>query len=453
MRLLTTLIFTVLVSFANANVYYVSPSGSDGNAGTFASPKFNLSAAWSLLSAGDTLYMRGGTYSYTIMQNLTGKNGISGNLIKVWAYPGESPKITKGGSWTRNVWHRGALFFTGNYFHWKGIEIYGFPNIDGNIESAIVAYDCNNNIYEQLVIHDNHSGMYAENSGTGNLWLNCDFYNNYDAQASGGNSDGLDLAYMTAGTSSNTIRGCRFWNNGDDGLDTFENSGYVLIDSCWAWHNGYVKGTSTAAGDGVGFKLGSDFLTTPAHVGVVKRRLQRSMAWDNRNAGAHINEADFSTEIYNNTFYANSTQNFNFHYNNRVHYFKNNISFGSPWDVARSTNSTTESSSYGVSGYADVTAGWTNNASTEDFVSVSWVGADGARQSNGSLPSINFLKLAVGSDLIDAGTVISGIGYNGSLPDRGANESGTQSQNTGTPVIFFTKNTLIKGRVVVSRNQ
>ena len=46
--------------------------------------------------------------------------------------------------------------------------------------------------------------------------------------------------------------------------------------------------------------------------------------------------------------------------------------------------------------------------SNADFLSVSSTGMDGARGSNGSLPVTNFLKLATGSDLINAGT---NVGY------------------------------------------
>jgi len=91
------LIFILLISINSfGGVKYISPSGSDGNAGTFASPKFSLNGIWSSLSAGDTLYLRGGTYTFTVQQYLTAKNGTSGNLIKVWAYPGETPILTRG---------------------------------------------------------------------------------------------------------------------------------------------------------------------------------------------------------------------------------------------------------------------------------------------------------------------------------------------------------------------
>ncbi len=412
---------TNMTSRVDGLTYYVSPSGNDNNAGTIDQPWFTLQKAWTVLAAGDLVYMRGGTYVYSTQQGLTGKNGTVDGLIKIWAYPGEKPVITRGSSFSRPYWHRSGVFFTGNYFHWKGIEIMGFKNIDGNIESGLLALNANYNTFEQLNIHDNHSGFYLEGACTGNAFLNSDFHDNYDAQGGGGNSDGLATAYMPALTSTTSIIGCRFWNNGDDGLDNFENSGYVLIDNCWSWHNGYVKGTNTPAGDGVGFKLGSDFMTTPSGINVVKRRLQRSIAFDNENAGAHINEADFTTEIYNNTFFRNKITGLNFHYNNRVHTFRNNVSLGNTdKDVEISGNSIRSNNSAGTA-YND--GNWTLNASTADFVSLDTSGVRNARQADGSLPVINFLKLAAGSDFIDAGMNV-GISFSGANPDRGANEYG-----------------------------
>jgi hypothetical protein len=429
------LIFILLISINSFGaIKYISPSGSDGNAGTLASPKFSLNGIWSSLSAGDTLYLRGGTYTFTVQQYLTGKSGTAGNLIKVWAYPGETPILTRGASFDKSAgWHRGMIYFTGNYFHWRGIKFTGMYTDDSQVDAGFQCWDVNNCIFELLESHNNVQGMTIENSATGNLVLNCDFHDNYSnyGGSNGGNSDGFAITYMTSTSSTNTIRGCRSWNNGDDGFDTFENSGYVLIDSCWSWYNGYVRGTSTRAGNGTGFKMGSDFLTTPANVGVVKRRLQRSMAWDNGHpdesggaAGAHINEADHSVEIYNCVFFRNGITGLNFHYNNRTHYFRNNISFANgSKQVEVSGASTNQTNSAGT---GDNDGGWTVNVTTGDFVSIDTAGQRGARQADGTLPVRTFLTLAEGSDLIDAGTNVS-LSYNGTAPDRGANEYGTSA--------------------------
>ena len=58
-----------------------------------------------------------------------------------------------------------------------------------------------------------------------------------------------------------------------------------------------------------------------------------------------------------------------------------------------------------------------------DFVSIDPCGADGPRNPDGSLPDINFMHLAAGSDLINGGTYV-GLPYHGSAPDLGYFEYG-----------------------------
>src|SRR4051812_3793980 len=82
---------------ASATEYYVATTGSDSNAGTMAAPFASLQKGQDVAVAGDTVWIRGGTYAPT-----TGKSNMSGytisksgtsdtNRIKFWAYPGELP--------------------------------------------------------------------------------------------------------------------------------------------------------------------------------------------------------------------------------------------------------------------------------------------------------------------------------------------------------------------------
>jgi hypothetical protein len=58
----------------------------------------------------------------------------------------------------------------------------------------------------------------------------------------------------------------------------------------------------------------------------------------------------------------------------------------------------------------------------EDFASVVAAGMDGARQADGSLPELPFMRLAAGSDLIDSGVDV-GLPFAGAAPDLGAFEA------------------------------
>ena len=79
------------VSAAN---YYVSPMGRDSYAGTLASPLATITNAYNKAVAGDTIYLRGGTYRQQV--TLAGSTaGNSNNLpITLTAYPGEKPVIS-----------------------------------------------------------------------------------------------------------------------------------------------------------------------------------------------------------------------------------------------------------------------------------------------------------------------------------------------------------------------
>jgi parallel beta-helix repeat protein len=80
---------------ATAPTYYVSTSGNDANPCSLASPCLTIAHGLSILNAGDTLYIRGGTYggaNNTIDSQLnTVPSGTSyANAITIEEYPGET---------------------------------------------------------------------------------------------------------------------------------------------------------------------------------------------------------------------------------------------------------------------------------------------------------------------------------------------------------------------------
>ena len=400
--------------------YYVSPGGSDSNPGTIAQPFFTLKKAWTVISAGDIVYLRGGTYFYPTNQELTGKNGTAGNLIKIWAYPGETPIITKAGSFSFT--HSAGIYFIGDYFHWKGITITGFKQIDSNFWGGMRADGSSHNIFETLNVHHNGHG-FACVGITGNcddnLFLDCDFHHNYDPLTPGdpyGNADGLEIGEITSTSSINTVRGCRSWKNSDDGYDMWANNGFVLFDGCWSWHNGYREDGVTNGGDGDGFKLGitSDHHTT--HL----RTIQNSLAFDNKQGGFAQNEAVCITWLFNNTAYHNATDpagwdlGFEFADANDVNILKNNAAFGNQYPSGTQAN-------YTNAVHTNNTWDGVVNVTDADFVSIDTSGVSGARGANGTLPNLNFLKLVAGSALIDAGIDV-GLPFIGKAPDLGAYE-------------------------------
>jgi len=109
---------------AHAATYYVSRSGSDASscaqATNSSAPKQTLKAALPCLAAGDTLYVRGGTYPESL-ENPPVASGTSwSNKVRIAAYPGETV-------WLASPATNFAILFDINQSY---IEIDGI-NVDG----------------------------------------------------------------------------------------------------------------------------------------------------------------------------------------------------------------------------------------------------------------------------------------------------------------------------------
>jgi len=70
-----------------ASAFYVSAAGNDSNSGTAAAPFRTIQKAADLATAGNTVYIRGGTYREEIIIK---HSGVSGNVITFTNYPGET---------------------------------------------------------------------------------------------------------------------------------------------------------------------------------------------------------------------------------------------------------------------------------------------------------------------------------------------------------------------------
>jgi hypothetical protein len=451
------LIFLFLFSclVGNATTYYLAPTtatpaGSDANAGTIGAPMFTLNHAWTHIVAGDTLLLRGGDYLYQSRQRLELINGTITDTICIFAYPGEFPNLTKGspytdpGQWPKSlIWLRYC-----DYTYWKGIEISHFAQEDTYMWGGMTIYESENTNIENFNINHCGSGLLITYNCRNTFVKNSDFYHNYDplTPVAYDNADGIGIGTNAGDQSSGTFRGCRFWNNSDDGIDLYGANGVVTIDSCWAWNNGFDEAGNRIAGNG--FKLGA---TTGDGVTVL-RTVTNCLAYRNNNTGISTNNSNCGMHIYNNTIYANGRNDLGyvcsgiFIYLFDVHHiWRNNISFDNVTEnyyfyetdpVLRGTlpvHSIIDHNSYD-----DVWQPTGPVATTADFVSVDSTGLSGARQANHSLPVLTFLHLVTGSDLKDAGTYVN-IPFYGVHPDLGAFE--------------FVKPPLITGRKILIINR
>lgn len=430
-RALTALALFAPLPVQAASTYYVAPKGSDSAAGTEAAPWASIAHAQASAGAGDTIYIRGGTYSITAGTNTCSgqtstvnaialtKSGTAGNLIKYWAYPGETPVFDFSGLMA-DCRVKG-FDVTGNYIHLKGITVTGVKQRNNqNHESWGVWISGSNNVFELLdIFHIDGTGLFIQN-GSDNLVSNCDSHENFDPLTSNGaceSGDGFG-AHVSANNPGNVFRGCRAWFNSDDDFDLINAFSVVTIENCWAWHAGYRYDTGASCGNGNGFKgggYGTDTSKFPANPPV--HVLRNNLSVGNKAAGFYANHHPGTVTFYNNTSYGNHPD-FNMlgmsaaGADITVGKYRNNLAVGGTL-TSNATKPDDENNSWTVS----VTA------STADFSNTSETGLDAPRQADGSLPVIENFHLVAGSDLIDRGVDV-GLGYNGSAPDLGCFETG-----------------------------
>ncbi len=429
-------IIMAVITQSHAARWYVAPGGSDNAGGTITAPFATMVRGQTAAVAGDTVYFRGGTYYYASTTAAIGidltKSGASGRRINYWAYPGEIPVFDFYGMTAQQ--RIKGVNISASWIHLKWLEIRGVPQ---NLRNAhedwgVYVNGGSNNIFELLNLrHNMGPGLFIIRGGN-NLVLNCDSHDNYDLYSSsdgstpnapGENADGFGCHVNQAGNTGNVFRGCRAWNNSDDGFDCISCQEAVTIENCWNWSNGYIPGTTTAAGNGNGFKIGGfgnppDNYPSP----IPQHTVRFCVAFNNRAAGFYQNHHPRPNYYYNNTSYNNRSANFN------LLGYDLNAGADAGMGILRNNLAFTGTAvSNGTGTGVDAACNsWNLTASTVsavDFQSVATTGWEAPRRADGSLPVLTSLHLVQGSDLIDKGINV-GLPYIGTAPDLGAFEYG-----------------------------
>lgn len=158
-------IFWLVPILAHATTYYVSTAGNNSNDGlSESSPWLTVKKAVDTMVAGDTTYVRGGTYTTTgvIQFSVT---GTASAPIKLLNYPGELPIITYTSSAAGNgILIQNALGFT-RAIGWITIE--GFELSNGY--DGIKWYNLHNSTISNNYIHHHANQGILGNGGKQNL--------------------------------------------------------------------------------------------------------------------------------------------------------------------------------------------------------------------------------------------------------------------------------------------
>jgi hypothetical protein len=409
-------VWTLQHSSTFAATYFVAPDGDDTNPGTLDKPFATMQKGHDKAVAGDTVYLRGGTYKIkTGASSLIGisitKSGKSDKeRIRFWAYKDELPILDfvdlKLGSGIG-----AGIRVQGQWLHFRGIEICNVMAPTG-ANNGIWCNPCTHNIFENLNLHHNQGPGLSIANGEGDLLvLNCDSHDNFDVAKNGEDGDGFGIHYQTKGDTIR-LRGCRSWWNSDDGYDFFQQQFACIVENCWAYGNGYINSGTGNGQNGSGFKMGNS--KSPK----VRHTIRNCVSWGNKNQGFYANHSPGGTNWYNNTSFKNGYQfdmlSDSVLSGTLVHVLRNNISF--PEKIRNPGASDMKFNTWNLS----------ITPADGDFESVKDDGWKGPRKADGSLPDVTFLKLRMNSNMIDKGTDV-GLPFTGTAPDLGAYESGLKT--------------------------
>lgn len=299
--------------FGTGPKLYVSPTGSDTNDGlTPESPLASIQLAVDkAVDPGTTIYLAPGEYRPTARININDRNGTADNYNSLVCLDGRAVINCNHPQHGHSDNPYQGIRLTSSYWHFYHVDVTNASDngllIERNKPAGGSASDIKNrtqdahdNIIEDCKFYKNgDTGVQIKNLGAFNYILNCDAYENKDE--GDGDADGF-APKISVGT-GNYFYGCRAYNNSDDGYDVFfkkdggfEDNVTIVFENCLAYENAIIDGAVTK-GNGNGFKCGSD-------QGAMNVVLNRCVAVNNVNKGFDQNHNSGDIIMNNCTGYA-----------------------------------------------------------------------------------------------------------------------------------------------------
>jgi parallel beta-helix repeat protein len=278
---------SLIVSVASAATYHVSTTGSDSNPGTLSQPFLTISKGLSVMTAGDTLRIRQGTYAEFITSVPSGTSYANAPVIS--AYPGETVTLAPSGSLLASVidlagpFHHvifqnlridaagvgygGQVSRGGHHIRFQGVEIFnagqnGFllPNLSTTTSTFIEFLNCN--------VHDNGFLLIDGKYGHG-LYIE---------------------------TSDNLVEGCAVHHNGAYGIHIFSGSAGVASNNTVRANDAHDNSRGTPT-------IGAGILLSSGDNNVAYNNITRGNAYGIIVGFGSVNS---NMKAYNNTIYRNS---------------------------------------------------------------------------------------------------------------------------------------------------
>jgi hypothetical protein len=215
-----------------ASNYYVAPTGDDSNPGTEAQPFRTINKGISVLTPGDTLYLRKGIYHERVAIYGSGREG---QPITILAYPNENVVID--GQFSLPTSWNYLLTLRGNYIVVRGLEV------KNSAYCGVGVIGDHNEVYDLNVHHSKEQGILV--TGDYNLVEGCEIWWNACDNEYGNRT----LPYWATGLSAarhpnyTILRNNVVYNNWGEGLSTFEANHTLMEDNIVYdnWLNVYIS--------------------------------------------------------------------------------------------------------------------------------------------------------------------------------------------------------------------
>lgn len=322
----SAMVFAASTAPAAAAMYYVSTAGNDSNscaaAQAAATPKLTIAAGLTCLTPGDTLFLRGGTY--TGSSNLIDSerssvpSGTSWSAaITIAGYPGETVTI-------RPPDGRQAIRLTAgapHYLIFQDLVLDGIDqtilSVNGGPDLVYLSSGAHHNRFERLEVRNNAANGFALSSHNGaadyNEILNCAIHDN--GRLDEGNSGyGIYLK-----TSHNRIEGNDIYRNNGYGVHQNAAAGHGNNNAIVAnrIHDNAVHGTSG---------IGGSTSYAVVLINGDNNLIANNLIYGNQ-GGILIYNNTTNARVYNNTITGNRYDAIDLQYFGSAPFIRNNIVF------------------------------------------------------------------------------------------------------------------------------
>ncbi len=321
----------------SGNQYYVATNGNNGWPGTVGQPWRTIQYAAGRVVAGDTVWIRGGTY---VEQVTPSNSGQAGRPITYKAYPGELPiidgqnssarlynillvnrrYITFDGIRVEEPWVSWSLIENSDYITMQNMQFMN-PNYPTSMQRNFWGIDIrnsNNNRISNSVLdrwgryqegdsEGNHIGIHGNNNFTRGIY-NVIENNTFTYGAQG---------CIILNASFNVIRGNTFYNDWQKGIYVgwFSNPGGEPAGTEWVAYRNLIENNQFIRSNNSQYDHGGLGIESTAAASIIRRNVMRN----NDHFGLIITVfgngyalRDYQTHIYNNTIVYNGLDRFQY---------------------------------------------------------------------------------------------------------------------------------------------